>query len=84
MHPGKVDQSVSLLIAIPDPVLLIVRSIRNLVVIPANRRNEAKLVLRGPVVDQRTETTEAVAAVMNDGGRRGRQPKITAIPFKPT
>src|SRR5690348_6783840 len=79
MNPRKVDQRVSFLIAIPDPALLIVRPVRDLVIIPANRRDETKLVLRRAVVYQRSEATEAVAAVVNDGGRGSLQAKIAAV-----
>src|SRR5471030_957012 len=82
MDPGKVDQSVIFPVQIADSAGLVVRTIRNLVVIPPDGRNQTKLVRRGSVKNERAKAAEPVSPVVDDGGGWGLQPLVAAIPVQ--
>ena len=52
VQPGEVEQVVALVLDIPNALRLLCRIIRYLVVIPAQRNDESKLIVRSLIKDE--------------------------------
>src|SRR5712691_6983445 len=82
-HPGKRDEGVAFAVGITQmltgAVPRIVRIEGNLIKVATKRGDKAQLVRRAGVVNERSESAEAIGPVVDDGRGRSFEAKIGAV-----
>src|SRR6185437_8955598 len=79
MQPGKIDQIIALVLYVTNTQGLLVRIVGNLVVIAAGGRDQAKLVLRGLIKCEGSESAEPGAEIVQYLGASRLQSQVRAI-----
>src|SRR5262245_54930298 len=79
VQPGEVHEDIPLILYVSNPAKLLLGRVWHLEVITANRRNQAQLVVRSLIEDERSKPAESGRLVINHPTARGLQPQVGSI-----
>ena len=79
VQPGKIDQVIAFVFDVTNAGGLLVRIVRDLVVVAARRSHQAKLIVRRLIKGQGSETAETCGQIVQDFGAGGFQSEIGAV-----